>query len=109
MQEARSELETCRDPPAIADGLTDLLQYPLVRLVHLDVRQKRKIIPLVEPVEMRLEIPANVGVPFAIFISAAEFFSSVKSLIPSAVKMGVSEGSARFSHIRPSVFVSRSC
>jgi hypothetical protein len=57
MQEARSELETCRDPPDIADGLTDLLQYPLVRLVHLDVRQKRKIIPLVEPVEMRLEIP----------------------------------------------------
>ncbi len=57
MQEARCEFETCRDPPDIADGLTDLLQYPLVRLVHLDVRQKRKIIPLVEAVEMRLEIP----------------------------------------------------
>ena len=57
MQEARSELETCRDPLDIADDLTDLLQHSLVRLVHLDVRQKRKIIPLFEPVEMRLEIP----------------------------------------------------
>jgi hypothetical protein len=52
----------------------------------------------------------SMGVPLTSFASAAAFFSSVKSLIPSPVKMGISSGSApRSFRTRRSAFASRSC
>src|SRR5262245_9338445 len=61
MQETRPEFETRGNPPYIADALADLLQQALVRLVQVDVRQKRQIVTLVEPVEMRPKICRQPG------------------------------------------------
>ena len=55
MQETRPEFETGGNPFVIADAVTDLLQYPLVRFAHLNVGQKRKIVAVVEPIEMCLK------------------------------------------------------
>ena len=73
------------------------LQGPLVRLVHLDVRQHRKIVAFLEPVEMRLRDTLPACDPTsAARVNASAFFSSVNSLTPSPVKIGVSAGNAPF-------------
>ena len=59
MQEARPEFEARRDPLDVPNALTDLLQHAFMHFVHLDERQEREIVSLVEPVEVRPEIPSQ--------------------------------------------------
>jgi hypothetical protein len=59
MQEARPESETRGNRLAVANAFTDLLQHAFVHFVHLDKRQEREIVPLVESVEMRPELPGE--------------------------------------------------
>ena len=93
MQETRPEFETGGDPFVIADAVTDLLQYPLVRFAHLNVGQQRKIVAVVEPVEMRLKIAASVSVPLA--VSLVQLLLLVREeLDPLPCEMGASAGSA---------------
>jgi hypothetical protein len=55
MQETRPEFEKGGNPFVIADAVTDLLQYPLLRIAHLNVGQGRKIVAVVEPIAMCLK------------------------------------------------------
>ena len=81
------------------------LQEPLVRLVHLDVGQERKIIHR-DPIGFRCAVryPARVRFPPSVGAKAAVFFSWVNSMMPSAVEMGVfCRAKPRSSHTRRSI------
>src|SRR5688500_6073952 len=55
VQEAWSEFKARCDALVVADAMAHRLQHALVRLVHGDVRQQRKVISLADSVEMRCE------------------------------------------------------
>ena len=57
MQEARAVAEARRDLLRIADRLSHSLQEHVVRGIHLDVGQDTEIVPRLQAVQVRLEIP----------------------------------------------------
>src|SRR6516162_1464087 len=92
MQEAWTEFETRGNPPDIADTLTNLLQHPLVRLVHLDICQKGKIVSLVRPAEMRLEITRQRGPTVHLFRQYNRILLVREQLDPILLKNGYLRG-----------------
>ena len=61
MKKTRTKTQTGRDLPGISNRFARRLQRALVRLVHLNVREQRKIIVRLQPVKMSFRYATTFG------------------------------------------------